>query len=87
MLNDGEFDIKGVWEKDGKAAPYGYDFWYQPKFNVMISTEWGAPWALKSGFNPDHVAKGNSVKIETLFIIIKHTDIPISSREGYYTIL
>ena len=50
--------MKGVWEKDGKAAPYGYDFWYQPRHNVLISTEWGAPFALKKGFNPDDVAKG-----------------------------
>ena len=69
LLNDGEFTIKGNWE-NGPAAPMGYDFWYQPKHNVMISTEWGQPWALKSGFNPDHVAKGKRleyVKQDTTF--------------------
>lgn len=58
LLDGATFEVSGVWEKDGVAAPYGYDFWYQPHHDVMISTEWGAPWAFKSGFNPDHVAKG-----------------------------
>lgn len=56
VLLDGKtFEITGVWEKDSKPAPYGYDFWYQPRHNVMISTEWGAPRAFKTGFNPAHV--------------------------------
>jgi len=36
----------------------GYDFWYQPSHNVMISTEWGDIGAIKSGFNPQDVADG-----------------------------
>jgi len=36
----------------------GYDFWYQPRHNVMISSEWGVPNAFKNGFNPAHVAEG-----------------------------
>src|SRR6218665_1697684 len=40
----------------------GYDFWYQPRHNVMISTEWGAPWAIKTGFNPEHVAQGKLLR-------------------------
>ena len=36
-----------------------YDYWYQPYHNVMISTEWGHPWALTPGFNPEDVEKGN----------------------------
>ena len=48
----------GNWEAPGKSAPMGYDFWYQPRFNVMISTEWGSPLAIKSGFNPADAASG-----------------------------
>lgn len=48
----------GNWEHPGEAAPFGYDFWYQPRHNVMISTEWGAPKALANGFNPAHVKEG-----------------------------
>ncbi|XP_038167224.1 methanethiol oxidase [Arvicola amphibius] len=58
-LLDGEtFEVKGTWEKPGGAAPMGYDFWYQPRHNVMISTEWAAPNVLKDGFNPAHVEAG-----------------------------
>jgi selenium-binding protein 1 len=56
VLLNSDFTVKGNWED--KPAPFGYDFWYQPKHNVMISTEWGHPWAFKSGFNPQHVADG-----------------------------
>eukprot|EP00061_Rhincodon_typus_P003486 g20212.t1 len=56
VLLDGEtFEVKGNWEQDGHAAPFGYDFWYQPQHNVMISTEWGAPNALIDGFKIEDV--------------------------------
>ncbi|TRY86384.1 hypothetical protein DNTS_012149 [Danionella cerebrum] len=59
VLLDGEsFEVIGNWELPGEAAPFGYDFWYQPRHNVMISTEWGAPKALGHGFNPADVKTG-----------------------------
>uniref|UniRef100_A0AAQ5YJE9 Methanethiol oxidase n=1 Tax=Amphiprion ocellaris TaxID=80972 RepID=A0AAQ5YJE9_AMPOC len=59
VLLDGEtFEVLGNWEHPGEAAPFGYDFWYQPRHNVMISTEWGAPKALVNGFDPAHVKEG-----------------------------
>jgi len=58
VLLDSNFGIKGRWEKEGQQTPFGYDFWYQPRFNTMISTEWGAPKAFRGGFNPAHVAEG-----------------------------
>ena len=40
--------VKGKWSADD--TKYGYDFWYQPRHNVMVSTEWGAPSAfVKAG--------------------------------------
>lgn len=60
MLIDGKtFKPTGTWDK--KPAPFGYDFWYQPRHNVMISTEWGTPKKLKHGFDPADVAKGNVI--------------------------
>uniref|UniRef100_A0A7N8Y0B1 Methanethiol oxidase n=1 Tax=Mastacembelus armatus TaxID=205130 RepID=A0A7N8Y0B1_9TELE len=60
ILLDGEtFEVVGNWEHPGEAAPFGYDFWYQPRHNVMISTEWGAPKALADGFNPAHLKEGH----------------------------
>uniref|UniRef100_F7DAQ6 Methanethiol oxidase n=1 Tax=Monodelphis domestica TaxID=13616 RepID=F7DAQ6_MONDO len=59
VLLDGEtFEVKGTWQKPGGAARMGYDFWYQPRHNVMISTEWAAPNVFKNGFNPADVKAG-----------------------------
>ena len=59
LLIDGEtLKVVGNWEKDRISAPMGYDFWYQPKHNVMVSTEWGAPYKIFKGFNPQDVAEG-----------------------------
>ena len=58
MLLDGKtFDMTGVWE-NGENAKFGYDFWYQPGHNVMVSSAWGDPKAWRSGFNPKHVEQG-----------------------------
>ena len=58
LLDGNTFDVIGPWEKEGTSTPFGYDFWYQPRHNVMISSEWGVPNLLKNGFNPQHVAEG-----------------------------
>ena len=59
LLLDGQsFRVKGPWEQ--RPAPMGYDFWYQPRHNVMVSSEWGAPWCIKGGFDPGHVTQGGS---------------------------
>lgn len=33
--------VKGRWTEE--ETKFGYDFWYQPRHNVMISSEWGTP--------------------------------------------
>ncbi|XP_062961701.1 methanethiol oxidase isoform X3 [Cynocephalus volans] len=59
LLLDGDtFEVKGAWEQPGGTAPLGYDFWYQPRHNVMISTEWAAPKVFQDGFNPADVEAG-----------------------------
>lgn len=60
--------MKGQWEKDGKGTPLGYDFWYQPRHNVLMSTEWGEPNAFKDGFNPDDVKAGKPFRIVYLLV-------------------
>lgn len=67
VLLDGEtFNIKGNWEKGDKSPPMGYDFWYQPRHNVLISTEWGIPKCLGYGFNPNDLKKGEEIVVEVL---------------------
>ncbi len=58
LLLDQEFNIKGKWENDKTGMKFNYDFWYQPRHNVMISSEWGAPNTVSQGFNPAEVAEG-----------------------------
>lgn len=60
LLLDGQtFKPKGTYPAtDVDIAPFGYDFWYQPFHNVMISSEWGAPKCFKSGLDLNHVSEG-----------------------------
>ena len=58
LLLDSDFDVVGRWEKDARGMKYNYDFWYQPRHGVMISTEWAAPKTFAGGFNPADVAAG-----------------------------
>jgi hypothetical protein len=58
LLDGTSFVIKKTWERE--PVEFGYDFWYQPYHNVMISTEWGSPKAFRSGFNPAHIEQGDS---------------------------
>lgn len=67
--------MKGVWSSD--TTEFGYGFWYQPRKNVMMSTEWGAPSAIKHGFDPKHVEKGRP----TVFLFVPFT----RSFAGYYS--
>ena len=66
VILDGEtFNVKGRWEGSKKpGGPMGYDFWYQPRHNVMVSSEWGAPCAFNSGFKVEDVMAGTSNTIE-----------------------
>ncbi len=54
-----DFEIVGRWEKDIKGMNFSYDFWYQPRHNIMVSTEWGAPKTFIPGFNLEDVSKNN----------------------------
>jgi selenium-binding protein 1 len=58
LLLDADFNILGRWEKDAAAMKFNYDFWYQPRLNVMVSSEWSAPNTFRAGFKPDDVAAG-----------------------------
>lgn len=59
ILIDGtSLEVTGTWQNAGDETPFGYDFWYQPRHNVMVSTEWGTPKNFCKGFNPQDVAEG-----------------------------
>jgi selenium-binding protein 1 len=58
LLLDQDFEIVGRWEKDAAGMKFNYDFWYQPRHNVMISSEWAAPNTVRGGFQLDDVKSG-----------------------------
>ncbi len=58
LLLDDKFEPTGRWEKDAKGMNFNYDFWYQPRHNVMISSEFGAPNTYGPGPNFDDVKQG-----------------------------
>jgi selenium-binding protein 1 len=58
LLIDQEFEIAGRWEKPNANMKFNYDFWYQPRHNVLVSSEWAAPNTVRPGFNPADVQAG-----------------------------
>ena len=55
IVFDKNFECLGTWTKGDKKAICGYDFWYQPYFNIMVSSEWGAPKLFRRGFEPQDI--------------------------------
>jgi methanethiol oxidase len=58
VLDSKDFSVLGRWETDKGDQEFMYDFWYSPRHNTLISSEWGAPNTFKDGFNPEDVAAG-----------------------------
>ena len=58
LLLDKAFNVAGRWESSLDGMNYNYDFWYQPRQNVMVSSEWAALNTVKPGFKLDDVKAG-----------------------------
>jgi methanethiol oxidase len=58
ILFDKNFECIGTWTK-GERAICGYDFWYQPKFNLMVASEWGSPNIFRRGFETADITLEN----------------------------
>jgi methanethiol oxidase len=58
VLDAKTFEVKGRWENGGETPPFNYDFWYQPRENVLVSSEFGEPNAYEPGFNPADLEAG-----------------------------
>ena len=58
VLDARTFEVKGRWENGGRTPPLNYDFWYQPRKNVLISSEFGEPNAYEQGFDIEDVGAG-----------------------------
>src|SRR3954470_729761 len=58
VLDASTLEIKGRWENGGAKPPLGYDFWYQPRKNTLVSSEFGEPNAYEKGFDLADVQAG-----------------------------
>ena len=58
LLLDEDFEVAGRWENDASGMSFNYDFWYQPRHNVMVSSELSAPNTYQPGFDLADVAAG-----------------------------
>ena len=58
VLDAKTFEVKGRWENGSKTPSFNYDFWYQPRRNALVSTEFGEPNAYEPGFNLEDVPAG-----------------------------
>lgn len=75
IILDNEFNMKGTWQDQGNSINFGYDFWYQPRHNVMISSSWGSPSAFRNGFNFEDVKNGLYGQTLTVWNLEKHEPI------------
>ncbi|CAN7938099.1 unnamed protein product [Ixodes hexagonus] len=58
ILEERTFSLRGTWQPQLYFSDFGYDFWYQPRHNVMVSSQWGAPSVFRTGFNMTDVNQG-----------------------------
>jgi selenium-binding protein 1 len=58
LLLDEDFNVAGRWEPDPGQVKFNYDFWYQPRHNVMVSSGLAAPNTYYPQFSLDDVAAG-----------------------------
>jgi methanethiol oxidase len=58
LLLDDKFEFAGHWEASREGMRFNYDFWYQPRHNVMVSSEWAAPKTTRPGFKLEDVQAG-----------------------------
>ncbi len=58
VLDAKTFEVKGRWENGGEHPSFNYDFWYQPRKNTLVSSEFAEPNAYEGGFNLDDVGAG-----------------------------
>ncbi|KAH7639944.1 hypothetical protein HUG17_3977 [Dermatophagoides farinae] len=49
LLLNSKFEPYARWNSE-TSVDYGYDFWYQPRLNILVSTEWTAPNIFRPGF-------------------------------------
>jgi selenium-binding protein 1 len=52
ILDARDFSVAGRWESETPDVQFMYDFWYQPRQNAMVSSEWGGAQHLPGRLQP-----------------------------------
>jgi selenium-binding protein 1 len=58
VIDSKTFEVKGRWENGGPHPDLNYDFWYLPRKNTLVSSEFGEPNAFEKGFDLEDVGAG-----------------------------
>jgi selenium-binding protein 1 len=58
VLDSKDFSVVGRWDEEKNGQEFMYDFWYQPRHNTLLSSEWAAPNTFADGFDPADVPAG-----------------------------
>nr|XP_060614064.1 methanethiol oxidase-like [Anolis sagrei ordinatus] len=58
LLDPKTWEVEGTWECPEDRPGQVCDFWFQPRHNVLISTEVGEPKFIINGFSTDNLRKG-----------------------------
>ena len=58
VLDAETFEVIGPWERAKNGQELMYDFWYQPRLNTLISSEWAPPNVYERGFHLEDVQNG-----------------------------
>lgn len=57
VLDPLTFELRGRWEENGQPAS-AYDFLWNSRHRVLITSEWGPPSTVREGFEPRRLASG-----------------------------
>ncbi|XP_016159465.1 PREDICTED: selenium-binding protein 1, partial [Ficedula albicollis] len=58
VLDGATLELKGNWESECETPASGYDFWYQARLNVLVSSAGLVPKVAGRGFSPEDFNKG-----------------------------
>src|SRR3989442_15538 len=82
VLDAHSFELKGRWENGGERPPLNYDFWYQPRKNVLISSQFGEPNAHEPGFDLAHGQGGRTGQRPPLLDLPHRTSPKLTGQLG-----
>uniref|UniRef100_A0A914C719 Methanethiol oxidase n=2 Tax=Acrobeloides nanus TaxID=290746 RepID=A0A914C719_9BILA len=84
LIDGSTFDVKETWPApDSPPQKFNYDFWYQPRLNVMVASEWGTPNKIKSGFKTEDLDAGEYGKQIHIYDWKEHKLVQTIELDGF----